>query len=152
MSTTKILSYHQGSERQWCYGLFVMQTYSLILITFQQSCAEVPWFSWFFISLHLTLRIFWFSKPHLLWRKFKSQKMFHNFWPDFLVLFTKPINILGVPEIGYWEIFAQLQKFQGSVLLENQLFRIMNWWCQGSKTRGHIHIMDIYWFIYLLIP
>ena len=26
-----------------------------------------------------------------------------------------------------WRIFAQLQKFQGSVLLENQLFRIMNW-------------------------
>ena len=51
------------------------------------------------------------NNSHLLWRKFKSQKMFHNFWPDFLVLFTKPINILGVPEIGYWEIFAIVQNF-----------------------------------------
>ena len=38
--------------------------------------------------------------------RIKSQKMFHNFWPDFLLLFTKPINIFGVPEIGYWEIFS----------------------------------------------
>ena len=22
----------------------------------------------------------------------------------------------------------------------------MWWWCQGSKTRSHIHVMDIYWY------
>ena len=36
--------------------------YILILRTFQRSRVEVPWFSWFVVCLHLTLRILWCSK------------------------------------------------------------------------------------------
>ena len=38
---------------------------------------------------------------HLLWRKFKSQKILYNFWHWFLALFTKPIKNWGVPEMIY---------------------------------------------------
>ena len=55
------------------------------------------------IDVHIT---------HLLRRKFKCHKMLHDFRHHFLVLFTKPIKIWGVPEMGDWEIFVQLQKFQ----------------------------------------
>ena len=41
--------------------------------------------------------------PHLLWRKFKSSKKFHNFWHWFLALFTKLIKNCGVPEMIYCE-------------------------------------------------
>ena len=41
------------------------------------------------------------NSSHLLWRKFKSQKILHNFWHWFLALFTKPIKNLGVPEMIY---------------------------------------------------
>ena len=38
---------------------------------------------------------------HLLWRKFKSQKILYNFWHWFLALFTKLIKNWGVPEMIY---------------------------------------------------
>ena len=43
----------------------------------------------------------WFCATHLLWRKFKSQKILYNFWHWFLALFTKPIKNWGVPEMIY---------------------------------------------------
>ena len=49
---------------------------------------------------------------------------------------------------GRWQDrwFCRWDMFLGSVLLETVLWMIMNWWCQGSKTRSHIHVMDIYWY------
>ena len=76
-------------------------------------CLEVSWFQ---NKVHLVLKD-WMSRAlqhrdwlqcrccppatHLLWRKFKSQKILYNFWQWFLALFTKPIKNWGVPEMIY---------------------------------------------------
>ena len=41
--------------------------------------------------------------------------------------------------------FKNAQNF-GKCAFGESVFRIMKCWCQGSNTRSHIHIMDIYWY------
>ena len=59
-------------------------------------------FIWGFISLlNFPPVATYVHCTHLLWRKFKSQKILYNFWHWFLALFTKPIKNWGVPEMIY---------------------------------------------------
>ena len=66
--------------------------------------------------------------------------------------FTMTGETMATTNEEHFEKFFQRKKqviffsFLGSVLLESVLWIIMNCWCQGSNTRSHTHILDIYWY------
>ena len=49
---------------------------------------------------------------HSPWRMSKGEKILHNFWHHFLVLFTKGNKILGVPEMWDWSFLHNCKKFR----------------------------------------
>ena len=88
---------------------------------------------------------------HLLWRKFKSQKKFHNFWHWFLALFTKPIKNWGVPEMVYCEILLwkkicrwnRVKMVQNGPKMTDIIF--------GISNMININIFDIFSFFNLFL-
>ena len=127
---------HRASQHCWGYVTNSVSVFSMFMATHS----------------HYSLLLFSVANcAHLLWRKFKSQKKFHNFWHWFLALFTKPIKNWGVPEMVYCEIllWSKICRWNRVKMVQNgpKMTDIIF----GISNMININIFDIFSFFNLFL-